>query len=153
MFSDGERVLSEAARSIGIKISRQSLRVTTSEDVRIISVVSSDLESSTLSARTNQPILGIFYISGRLGGEISKPGVYVVKMIKDGRARQAMLVDREGNEVVRVPLEITRTDEVNSQITGFYCSQPEVGEGFVCVGFTCCNSLAGCISHKHCFII
>ena len=152
-FSDSERMLSEAARSMGVKISRQSLRVAMGEDVRIVSAVSSDLETSTLSAQLNQPILGVFYISGRLGGDISKPGIYTAKVVRDSNARQAVLLDREGNEVARGPLEIRRTDEINAQVTGFCCSQPEIGEGFACVGFTCCNSLSGCISHRYCFTI
>lgn len=145
--------LSQAACSSGIRISSQSIRISIGNGVRLASAVSSDLENATLAARDNQPILGVFHASGRLGGEIPKPGMYLVRVAKEGNQRRAVLLDADGNELVRVPLEIRYETEVNPAVTGYCCSQPEVGEGYACTGFTCCNSISGCISHKACFTI
>ena len=148
-----EEELGEAARSSGVRISRQSIRVSIGNGMRLASAVCSDLADATFSGRNKQPILGVFHASGRLGGDIPRPGIYIVRVAKEGNERRAVLFDADGKELVRVPLETRCEKEVNPEVIGYCCSQPEIGEGFVCTGFTCCNSIAGCISHKACFTL
>lgn len=154
LYDECADTLTACAREAGIRIVYPSIRVCISRDVRLATAVAKDLEEASAANRQTDPVLGVFYIEGRIGGELKGPGFYSVRVQRDGNERRAVLFNAKGQDVAKVPLIITCASEpVAVAATNFCCSVPEVGEGFICTGFTCCNEIGGCISHEACFAI
>lgn len=152
LFDAHEKELRTAARVAGIRIDPKSAKLVIGHGTRLATMAARNLGQGN-GRNGDTEVLGLLHASGRLGGDIARPGVYFVRLVRDDGRRYAALVDADGNEVSRAALKVTRSDEGNVHFTGYYDSGPEVGPGYACVGFTCCNDLSGCISHEACFTL
>ncbi len=149
LYDKTSDTLINSARKAGIRIVDASIRVCVSRDVRLASAVSKDFAEANAATPQADPVLGVFYIEGRVCGLLKGPGFYAIRVASDGADRIAVISDCKGNDVAKTPIETTFGRNVVAVANGC-CSGPEVGEGFVCVGFTCCNPLSGCITNEVC---
>jgi hypothetical protein len=153
LFDGYEKDLSDAARVAGIRINSGSVKVCIGNGIRLASVVSGDLENAIRVGQDKQVVLGLIHASGRLGGDIPKPGIYIVRLEIDDHQRFAVLLDTECNEVIsKVPMKIT-WEEVNPKKTNGCDSGSEVGPGWACTYFECCSPIGGCLGHSACFTL
>jgi hypothetical protein len=152
-FASYQQELQTAAEAVGVPIHAESIQIAVGAGVRVAAAVAVHPEYATAARLENPIALGLVHLSGRLGGDSPPAGTYLVQMVIADGQRYALLRDRQGYEVSRVPLEITRHDETNLAITGFCDSPIDVGQDHVCVGFRCCNVLTGCFTHSLCFHI
>lgn len=141
------------AREAGVRIVPESIRVCVSRDVRLAAAVSREYAASTFAGGAKEPVVGVFYIQGRVGGDLPGPGFYVARVVRDGNQRLVVVADKGGKDVLKVPVTITCDPEPVAAASSGCCSQPTVGENYICTGFSCCNEIGGCITHEFCFAI
>lgn len=144
--------LIKCAREAGIRIVDASTRINVSRDVRLATAVAQDFAEANAATSQADPVLGVFYLEGRVCGQLKGPGFYTVRVVLDGSDRIAVISDGKGNDVTRVPIKTSCEPELFAVMNGC-CSGSEIGEGFACVGFSCCNPLSGCITNDFCFAI
>ena len=150
LYDKTSDTLADAARKAGIRIVDASMRVCLSRDIRLAAAVATDFAEANAATAQVDPVMGVFYIEGRVRGQLNGPGFYAVRVVNDGADRIAVISDSKGKDVFRAPVKTTCDPEVVAAENGC-CSGPEIGEGFVCVGFSCCNPIGGCISNEFCF--
>lgn len=151
LFEAYKKELRDAGRVAGVRIDPRSVKLIVGKDMRLATATSRDLGKACCAQ--SEPFLGMIHASGRLGGDIPKPGAYAVRQVRVDAQRYAGLVSAEGIEVARVPLKISVRQEPNALVTGYCDSGAEIGEGYACVSFECCNDLVGCISNNFCFAL
>ncbi|MFK7743799.1 MAG: hypothetical protein AB8B47_01990 [Roseobacter sp.] len=149
LYDEASDTLISCARKAGIRIVDASIRVCVSRDVRLASAVAEDFAQAAAATPQVDPVMGVFFIQGRVGGQLKRPGFYAVRVVQDGTERIAVVSDSKGKSVAKVPIKTTCGTEAIAMASGC-CSQPDVGEGVICLGFTCCNPLTGCISNELC---
>lgn len=152
LYDNASDTLINCAREAGIRIVDASIRVCVSRDIRLATAVARDLVEANAATPQVDPVLGVFYIDGRVCGQLKGPGFYAIRVVRDGTDRIAVISNCKGNDVTKVPIETTCGPEVVALANGC-CSAPDIGEGFACVGFSCCNPLTGCITNEFCFSI
>ena len=149
LYDKASDTLINCAGEAGIRIVDASVRVCVSRDIRLATAVAKDFAEANAATPQVDPVLGVFYIEGRVCGQLNGPGFYAIRVERDGADRIAVISDCKGNDVTKAPIETTCGPEPVALANGC-CSAPEVGEGFVCVGFTCCNPLSGCLTNEVC---
>ena len=150
LYDKASEKLMTSACEAGIRIVEASTRVCVSRDIRLVTAVARDLAETNAATPLVDPVLGVFYIEGRVCGQLNGPGFYAVRVERDGTDRIAVISDSKGNDVTKTPIKTTCEPDLVAAQNGC-CSGPEIGEGFVCIGFSCCNPLSGCISNEVCF--
>ena len=152
LYDAASDTLINCAREAGIRIVDASTRVCVSRDIRLTAAVAKDFAEANAATPQVNPVLGVFYIEGRVSGQLKGPGFYAVRIERDGTNQIAITSDSKGKDVARAQIKTTCEPDLISVANGC-CSGPEVGEGFACVGFSCCNPLSGCITNEVCFTI
>ena len=73
--------------------------------------------------------------------------------MRDSNERLVVVADKDGKDVLKVPVKITCEPEPVATAANGCCSQPTIGDDYICTGFSCCNEIGGCITHEFCFTI